>query len=371
MNFDFFLRALPSVLFAALLLAHTTPVSADSTPVRIGAAVSLTGPAAEQGKNWLEGARLALEELKAEGVTAELIIEDDKTSAAGAATAFTKLVTVDRVQAVLGGTWDFLAQATYPLAKKYRVPFLTMTNAIESVQGGTQNNPWVFTSGLSLASTGDGIRKFLAKVKGTRVALLYPAVPFGALHADLFRAVAEERNLTLVVDQEYALESYLENVKVAALKIAREKPDVVFIVTDAGALDAFLAEFSRQKISPLVLTTQHLGAAFALTGNTERFRHAYGVYPEISDSGFETRFRARYGRAPLVYCAEGYDAFKFLANVLMRGIDLTSKTGHYEYKGVTGTFVLPSSSPELVHVGARIMTTRTGSFLPWDGGAVD
>lgn len=337
---------------------------------KIGVVVSLTGPASEQGKNWLDGARLAIEEHQARGEKVELIVEDDATTGVKAASAFTKLATIDKVYAIIGGTWDYLAQASYPLAKRFRVPFLTLTNPVEVVAEGAKDNQFVFTSGMSIAAAREASTRWFKISGARRAAVLYSAVPFGALYADMFRGVVKASNGTITLDYEYALEDYRENVRVQAAKLGANLPDVIFIETDAGALDGFLSELARQKISVPVLTTQHLDAAFAMTGNAQKFRHAYGVYPKLTDPSFSERFRARYGRALRVYNAEGYDAANFLLAARRAQVNF-SESPSFRFVGITGIFALPCVNHELVHVDAEIMTTRSGAFGPWSGETVD
>ena len=135
------------LLFAILMLCAAPRAVAEPPPqkIRIGAVVSLTGYAEKNGRNWLEGAQLAIEDLNRDGIACELLVEDDQTTPVKAVTAFTKLAVVDKVQAVVGGTWDFLAEAVFPLAQRYHVPFVTPTRGITI----SSNRPRLPSSGGS------------------------------------------------------------------------------------------------------------------------------------------------------------------------------------------------------------------------------
>jgi ABC-type branched-subunit amino acid transport system substrate-binding protein len=128
-----FFRSLCALILLLPLMAAAEDTNLKRT--KLGAIVSLTGDAARNGRNWLEGAQLAIDELQAEGRQISLVVEDDGTVPARVATSFVKLATVDRVGGIIGGTWDFLAETAYPLAKQYRVPFITLLSLFERRQG--------------------------------------------------------------------------------------------------------------------------------------------------------------------------------------------------------------------------------------------
>ncbi|RME57718.1 MAG: amino acid ABC transporter substrate-binding protein, partial [Candidatus Dadabacteria bacterium] len=134
--------------------SHKTQLKKEAV-LKIGAIASLSGAASRQGKNWLRCAKIAVEEInkKAEKVRIKLISEDDQTNAGKAVSAFLKLKDFNGVRAIIGGTWDFLAEPLYPLARRYKIFFLTPTNPVEIMSKDALNNPYVFTNGLSLAAT--------------------------------------------------------------------------------------------------------------------------------------------------------------------------------------------------------------------------
>ena len=72
-----------------------TCLASSAEPLKIGVVAPLTGPAAEQGRDKIQGAKLATEEVnKTGGVLGrpiELVIEDDQTTNPGVVLAFSKL----------------------------------------------------------------------------------------------------------------------------------------------------------------------------------------------------------------------------------------------------------------------------------------
>jgi len=333
--------------------------------LRIGAVASLTGPAGEQGKNWVEGAELAVGELRAEGIAVELVVENDETSAPKVAAAFQKLARIDRVGAIIGGTWDYLAESAYPLAERLRVPFVTPSNPVEVLSAEAQRNRWVFSNGMSLRAARLAITDFL-RAEGIRsLGVVYPSLPFGTVQAEMVIAVAAELGISVDTRVEFVYDSgYLDSVRLAALKVVEGGPDLVFCVFEASGVDLFLREMHKLRGRTRFLTTQHLDQAFLLAGDAgrERYAGAFGVYPRLDDEAFVERYSARYGRAPKVYAAEGYDALRFLATALHAGVDIADPNAVFTYRGVTGEHRLPPIGRALVHDRVVVMTTRRGLF---------
>ena len=332
-------------------------------PLKLGAIVSLSGPAAKNGENWLEGARLALDDLRREGHKVDLVVEDDETVTTKAATAFVKLATIDRAGGVIGGTWDFLAEAVCPLAKRYAVPFVTPTNPKEILSAAASKNPWVFTNAPGLEAERTAIRRFLKKQGVKRMSLVYIEVPYGTLHARLMGELAAELGISIVSDSQVTYEGFRETIAVAALKTSQKRPDLVFIVLNYEGVDLLLRELERMKFSPLVLMTHTLDEAFAFGKSPARYRKSYGIYPQIASRSFVEKFVSKYKRPPYDYAATGYDAVAFMAKALMAGIKPASSEASFVYEGVSGRHSLPPHGRSLVESPASIMYVNQSGEL--------
>lgn len=363
-----------SILVAILFGCRQTTQAAKQKTIKIGVVASLSGPASEQGKNWLNGAKLAVSELIQQGDSIELVIEDDQTNASKAAQAFTKLATVDQVEAVLGGTWDFLAESIYPLAKQYQIPFITPTNPVELIGDTHKDNSYIFTNGLSIASEQIVALDFIRRMQVKRVANLFPILPWGEVHRQMLDQIAKAQDLEIVLSEGFNMESYPDILKNLALKIARINPDLVFAPISYDGIDSLIREISRLKCDPLILVSQHLDQAFKLTNLPKLYQRAYGIYPEHADISHSDERTARFnkhyldyfGEGPRVYAVEGYDAIGFLAKALKSRVIFQSDAQKFEYQGLSSVYHLPADNHELTRVPAKIMTTATGIFSAWD-----
>ena len=350
------------VLLCAFLLAACNRNESDGS-IKIGLVASLTGPAGEQGKNWVEGAELAVDDLKARGIKVRLLVEDDQTEPAKAASAFNKLALLERVQGVVGGTWDYLAETLYPLALQRKIPFITPTNPEEVLSAEAKTNPYIFTNGLSLKAVGESAREFFTQGRYKSVGIVYPNLPYGTVQADLVEQIAKELSMEVLFRYEFPVSAPMgDNVRLAALRIQERIPDITFTVLDYNGIDLITKEFARLKINPAIIETQHLDQAFQFSKDPSRYRAAYGIYPRVTDEAFNNRFAAKFGYPPKVFAAHGYDAVTFLAESIAKGIDVANPSTAFSYHGVTGEHRLPAPSRGLVTNTAIVMTTKNGIF---------
>ena len=361
------IHALALLAFCILGLQRPA-ISEQPQVITIGALASLTGPAAEQGRNWLEGAMLAAEELSSKGQQVQLKVEDDQTTPARVPGIVRKLVSIDGAQALIGGTWDYLGEAAYPVVLKMKVPYITPTNPPELLDGFSKDNPYIFTNGLSLKATESAIRSFLISQKPESISIVVPKVTFGVLHGEMLQKLAAELNIRVTARHDFDLAGYQETLRSLALKIARvERPALVFCLAEYSTLDLFVSQLETQKFFPLILNTQHLDQAIILSGRPERYSRAFGLYPQIKDPEFSARYSARFGHPPRVYSANGYDAVNFLVTALRAGTDL-SKPG-FEYRGILGAYKARADTRALLSEDrAVIMGLKDGKFVEYREG---
>jgi len=90
-----------------IMLAGFLPAAleAEALKMKIGCIGSLSGYAGSYGQAVLEGAQLAVAELNRQGSQIELISEDDQSVMKNTVTAYKKLVKMDGVRFILGGSW--------------------------------------------------------------------------------------------------------------------------------------------------------------------------------------------------------------------------------------------------------------------------
>ena len=337
--------------------------------VRIGAIASLSGVAADQGKQWFDGALLATREFKEAGIPVRLMVEDDRSSVTRLEAAFKQLVEGERSHAIIGGTWESTAEAVAALASRYKVPFVSPTTPAELFADARTDNHYAFSSAMSFRVATEALRNFLVSKKLRRVVVAYPQRGFGREYAAFFDRLLEEGVLSGISKHELPISGVIDDsLKLVALDAQRAGADCVFAALDYRGVETVARELRTLGIAPVVVTTTHLEQAFNFSQTRGDFANAFAVYPKVDLTKEFKALHARIIRRPIKnYTAEGYDTVKFLVLALRAGIVISDPKSVFEYKGITGTFRLPAVDRNISDASALIMTTESGKFEPWVG----
>ena len=134
-----------SIVIASLLSACNTQGGANK--VRIGVFMSTTGSTANFGISFVNGIKMAADEINAaggiNGKQVELLVQDDRSDAAEAATIVTKFVTQDMVHAVIGEVASSRSISAAPIAQNAKIPMLTPSSTNPEV---TKKGDFIFRS---------------------------------------------------------------------------------------------------------------------------------------------------------------------------------------------------------------------------------
>src|SRR3989344_2301048 len=114
---------------AYLVWGPTRDESPMEGTIRIGFIGSLTGEAASYGEPQRDALKLAVDDINSSGGiggrTVEIIYEDGECSGEGGANAAQKLVNVDKVEVILGGSCSSETLAALPIVEKAGVVIVT------------------------------------------------------------------------------------------------------------------------------------------------------------------------------------------------------------------------------------------------------
>jgi branched-chain amino acid transport system substrate-binding protein len=209
---------------AALCLFAGTVFAAG--PAKIGAVVSVTGPASflgEPEKNTLEMVR---DELNAKGGVngqpIELIIYDDESDVNKAVLAAEKLLKKDGVAAVIGATTSGSTLAVMNKFPASQVPLVSMSAAEKIVN---PVNPWVFKVAPSDRHAVGRILKH-AKAQGYRkLAILTVSDGFGQAGREVLKELVPAGGFELIADEVYGPKDTDMTAQLTKLKDAA--PDAV------------------------------------------------------------------------------------------------------------------------------------------------
>ena len=203
----------------AALLAGEQGASAQ---VKLGAVLSVTGPASFLGDPEKKTLEIYVQEINAKGGVngqkLELITYDDGGDANNARTFATRLVEDDKVAAMVGGTTTGATLAMIPEFEDARIPFISLAGAIQIIEPVRK---WVFKTPHTDKMACEKIFADLKQRNLTTVALISGTDAFGKSMRDQCVAVAPKAGITVAHEETYGprdsdMTPQLTNIRTAA-----------------------------------------------------------------------------------------------------------------------------------------------------------
>ncbi len=319
--------------------------------IKVGLITPLTGDVKTFGESSKNAFLMAIADYSASGkYQVAPIIADDRNDATEGTNAALKLITQDKVAAIIGPLTSKIAIPVSEIAEKNKIPMISnaATNPKVTVYDGKRKG-YVFRSCFTDPFQGSVVANFaLKELKTTSAAVLYDVGnDYSKGLAEFFKATLEKGKGTVV-----AYESYQkDDVDFSALitKIGVKKPGAIFL-PDYYNKAALIARQIREKAikSPLLggdgwdsPDLIKVGGS-AVVGNY--FTNHYS--PERKDAvadAFVAKYKQKHGAVPDALAALAYDA----AMIYLQSLDKAKKATPEEvvkvmadlknFKGVTGT----------------------------------
>jgi branched-chain amino acid transport system substrate-binding protein len=206
----------------------------------IGAALSITGPAASYGGQQRAGIQAALEELNAAGVKLDVRIEDDSSTKEQGITVFQKFINLDKVSAIIGPTLSNTASAADPLAQQAQVPVLAVSNT--AAAGITDIGNYIWRDSLTEAQVIPGaFRKAKEKLGFKTAGVLYGNDDvFTKAGYDVMQKALADLGIKTLGTQTFAKPDRDYHAQLTALSSL--KPDVLVVSALADNAAAIVAQ---------------------------------------------------------------------------------------------------------------------------------
>lgn len=351
------------VLAGVLILGAGTgcerrPGTADQATtgdIIVGMYGSLTGDGASFGQSSVEGAQLAVEEINNAGGLLggrkiRLLVEDDQSKPEDASSAVTKLITQDKVVAVLGEVASRRSLAAGPVCQKYQIPMISPASTNERV---TEIGDYIFRVCFIDPFQGEVLAKFAYNdLKVRRVAVLKD------IQQDYSVGLTDSivKNFTSLGGQVLDPVSYSSgdaDFKAILTQVRAQKPDAVF-VTGYYPEAAIIVRQARELGLKIPILGGDGWVGDSLKNGREALNNCYisdhysGDNPDPVVQTFVKSYQAKFNRAPDSIAALGYDAAKVLADAITRansteGPKIREALASADVPGVTGRLKINAS----------------------------
>jgi branched-chain amino acid transport system substrate-binding protein len=236
-------RTLLGGAIVAAVLGVASGAIAEDGPIKIGMSMPQTGGLAAAGKSSLLGIQIWRDDINARGGLlgrkVELVVYDDKSSAAETPAIYAKLLDVDKVDILFAPYATVPTAPLLPLVKQRGL--LLMGNFSFQVNSKIHHDMWFNNAPWGPPDAQAAEYLGLGKNAGGKtMALLVSDQEFAQNLAGTAREVAKKMGLEIVYDQSYPPTTTEFSAIVRALKAA--KPDIVYVASyppdSAGILRA-------------------------------------------------------------------------------------------------------------------------------------
>jgi branched-chain amino acid transport system substrate-binding protein len=367
------LRKLLNSSWCAFQLTLTLTLTTSPAAIKIGEVDPLTGGVSQFGIGCHQGFVLAFEEINAEGgilgQKIELVTEDDQSKPGQSATAVRKLITQDKVVALVGDATSSATLEAAPIAQADKIPMITPTATNPRI---TEVGDFIFRVCFLDEFQGRVLARFAReKLKAQKIFTLTDVKQDYSI--DLLKFFKEEFTKlggTIVGEQSYSTGDTDFRAQLTPIRVA--KPDAVFVPGYYQEV-ALIVKQARQ----IGLTMPFIGCdgwanqtLLAIGGKAVDGCFFTNHFSPDDQSpivnSFVTKYQEKYGVLPDTFSALGYDAARLLADAIKRAgssdpqaiRDALAKTAGFQ--GVTGEISLDAnrnaSKPGL------IVTVKQGKF---------
>jgi branched-chain amino acid transport system substrate-binding protein len=362
------------VVFGVLVLGTARP-SAAQTPIQIGASSAITGTDAIQGGYIRDGYLLCQKHVNEKGGVLgrpiQLVIHDDASDGKNAARLYEKLITEDKVDAVLGPYSSPITDVVADVTEKHRKLMVAPGAGTTSIWEKGRRYLVMVLSPLEASTEGtiDLAARSGLKTIGLIGAQARAAIVKGAL------ATAKKKGLDVVVHETFPpgttdFSTILNKVKAA-------RPDA--LVVGAPPADAIaLTRQMRELDVNVKLYGATPGAAYPdfvkTLGKTAEFVYAGSYWePELTHPGnreFVAAYQKEFTRVPASNAAAAYAGCQLFVEAVRRAGSLDSdrireEILKFKTKTVFGDFAVDERGYQIGHKTITVQWQDGRSVLVW------
>ncbi len=290
-----------NLLLAALVLFASPALAAGKPVIKIGASLPLTGDSAHLGESARDAMIMAKENLPTDTkYVYELVFEDDGLEAKRAATAANKLISIDKVDAMMSfssGTGGVIS----PIAEQNKIVHFGIASA-QSVADGDfnflHNTPPVEECRVMAAE--------LQKRGYKRLALILLNHPFPLEERDRLKEKLAGTDIQIV--DEAVVNGGEKDFRSVIAKAKEASPDIYLIIFFSPELEILTKQIKEAGITTPVTSIE----GFGLSNQMDLYEGQWFVDGAAGEKDFYDRYKTRFGRDAQVYSPNAYDIFNLL-----------------------------------------------------------
>lgn len=346
----------------------------ESSTIKVGGMGPLTGSAAMYGITVDKGAKLAFEEINANGGVLgkkfEYISLDEKADPIEAVNAYNKL-TDEGVVAILGSVTSKPTLAVAELAAQDGIPMITPTGTQINI---TDAGPNIFRVCFTDPYQGSTLAKFSKDKLGAKTAaiMVNTSSDYSDGIANAFIKQAEKEGIKVVAKEGYSDGD--KDFKAQLTKINSENPDIL-VVPEYYELSALIATQARE----IGIKSTFVGpdgwdgitgaldsSSYSVVDNSYFTNHYSTEDSNEKVQSFLKKYREKYNEEPTAFSALAYDTVYVLKNAIDKAgttdkAELTKAIKASDMDGVTGHLTFDENNNPIKAV--TIIKVQDGKYI--------
>lgn len=339
--------------------------------IKIGAALGLSGGCADFGEGEMKAMELAIDEANKNGgingKTLQLITEDTFCDGKGTASAVQKLVSVNKVDAILGPTWGDSFQSGFPISQRAGVVAISPSTAMESLEFTGASNDRVYSTWFPQRTEVEFIQNYAVNKGIKEFVVLYENDPFTEMMAKLFESEAAKVGIKISHSEETTIGA--SDYRTVITKVKSYPNAAVFISFIAPDIKAkFLKQFKDLGLKNTVFSSADIENQTLLNSFPGVLEGVVFGSAKITGNtvDFVNKHKAKFGTEPQgAATGQAYDAANILIEALRKGpvSDLNENITKVSVPGTTVKEVKFNDKHQVVGGGYVLKTVKDGQFV--------
>jgi len=375
---------LKSILLSGCILLGAAAQAQET--IKIGIIQPLSGSVAASGNFVLNGARIAVDQINANGGVLgkklQLLAEDNKSSPTEASNAAEKLIVRDKVPVLIGAWGSTFTLAVLPKLMEYKVPMVVETAGADKIT--TSGNPYVFRICPTNDMEAQSFARHIEPLGIKKADILVVNNDWGLGSSASIQRILKEKGLA--VGKTLTMDHNAQDMTSQLSEIRSSDADTLFIVTAVEQLTLVLKQAESLAVKHRIITLggsqspdqliAHAGSA--AEGTMHNVMFAPWVLEASSDPETAKRFvdewnNRKLDKSGLTESFRGFDAVRTVAAAIEKAGEadpekIREALWNVELTGLNGQIKFNKAGPEGRESGQSVPNTY---LVKIDNGKID
>jgi branched-chain amino acid transport system substrate-binding protein len=278
--------------------------------IKVGVIIPLSSDAASYGLSVQKGIDLAKDELKLNNF--EIIYEDSKCDGKESVNAINKLISVDKVQVVIGELCSGATLAVAPIAEQNEVILISPASTSPEI---TKAGDFIFRTVPSDLLQGKFAAKLVKDRGYNKLAILFSNEDYGLGFSEVLND-----NFEGVIVANEAFERGTSDLRSQLTKIKNSGADSIFIISNSpdSAVSA-LRQIKQLGIKAQIFGSEGLRSEDIIKGAGSSAEGLILTSVNTGNFNFFKKYRSVYGESPGPFSPQGYDALQSISLAINNG----------------------------------------------------